>query len=76
MRRSILSKVINKNNRIQISDFFEEGGKEIFDTVKSMNLEGVVAKYKFSRYLQGTRSREWLKIKTIKTQDCIVIGYT
>jgi bifunctional non-homologous end joining protein LigD len=75
-RRSILSKVINKNNRIQISDFFEERGKEIFDTVKSMNLEGVVAKYKSSKYLQGTRSREWLKIKTIKTQDCVVIGYT
>jgi bifunctional non-homologous end joining protein LigD len=75
-RRSILSKVINKNSRIQISDFFEERGKEIFDTVKSMNLEGVVAKYKPSKYLQGTRSREWLKIKTIKTQDCVVIGYT
>src|SRR5919202_3178761 len=75
-RRSVLSKVINKNNRIQISDFFEERGKETFDTVKSMNLEGVVAKYKPSKYLQGTRSREWLKIKAIKTQDCVVIGYT
>jgi bifunctional non-homologous end joining protein LigD len=75
-RRNILSKVINKNNRVQISDFFEETGKEIFDSVKRMNLEGVVAKCKSSRYLQGTRSREWLKIKTIKTQDCVVIGYT
>jgi bifunctional non-homologous end joining protein LigD len=75
-RRSILSKVINKNNRILISDFFEENGKEIFDNVKTMNLEGVMAKYKFSKYLQGTRSREWLKIKSIKTQDCVIIGYT
>ena len=75
-RRSILSKVINKNNRVQISDFFEELGKEISYTVKSMNLEGVVAKYKFSKYIQNTRSREWLKIKSIKTQDCVVIGYT
>ncbi len=75
-RRSIISKVINKNNKVQISDFFKERGKEIFDSVKTMNLEGVVAKYKSSRYLQGTRSREWLKIKTIKTQDCVVIGYT
>jgi bifunctional non-homologous end joining protein LigD len=75
-RRSMLSKVLNKNNRVQISEFFEETGKEVFDSVKSMNLEGVVAKYKFSRYLQATRSRDWLKIKTIKTQDCLVIGYT
>ena len=41
-----------------------------------MNLEGIVAKHKFSKYLQGTRSSEWLKIKSIKTQDCVVIGYT
>ena len=75
-RRSILSKVINKNNKVQISEFFEERGKEIFDNVKAMNLEGIVAKYKSSRYMQSTRSREWLKIKTIKTQDCVVIGYT
>src|ERR671933_281207 len=75
-RRNVLSNVINKNSKVQISDFFEERGKEIFDSIKSMNLEGVVAKSKSSRYLQGTRSREWLKIKTIKTQDCVVIGYT
>ena len=75
-RRNILSEVIQKNNRVQVSDFFEENGKEIFNSVKTMNLEGVMAKYKFSKYLQGTRSREWLKIKSIKTQDCVVIGYT
>jgi bifunctional non-homologous end joining protein LigD len=75
-RRSILSKVINKNNKVQISDFFEKTGKQIFNSVKMMNLEGVVAKYKFSKYVQSTRSREWLKIKSIKTQDCVVIGYT
>ena len=26
--------------------------------------------------MQGLRSRVWLKIKHIKTQDCVVIGYT
>ena len=40
-----------------------------------MNLEGIIAKNKFSKYLQGTRSRDWLKIKNIRTQDCVVIGY-
>jgi bifunctional non-homologous end joining protein LigD len=75
-RRNVLSNVVNKNSKVQISDFFEERGKEIFDSIKSMNLEGMVAKSKSSKYLQGTRSREWLKIKTIKTQDCVVIGYT
>jgi bifunctional non-homologous end joining protein LigD len=70
-RRSILSQVINKNSKVQISDFFEEIGKEVFDNVQALNLEGIVAKNKFSRYLQGTRSRDWLKIKSIKTKYCI-----
>ena len=75
-RRSILSQAVNKNIKVLISDFIEEMGEKVFDNVKAMNLEGVVAKNKSSRYLQGTRSRDWLKIKTIKTQDCVVIGYT
>src|SRR5690242_11422929 len=75
-RRKILSHIIDENSRIKISDFIEEVGKEVFDNVKKMNLEGVVAKYKSSKYLQGVRSREWIKIKTIKTQDCMIIGYT
>jgi bifunctional non-homologous end joining protein LigD len=43
-----------------------------------MNLEGIVAKNKSSKYFQATRNKNhsWLKIKNIKTQDCIVIGYT
>ena len=76
-RRNIISQVVvNKSKRVLISDFFEEIGKEVFNNVKAMNLEGVVAKNKSSRYLQGNRSRDWLKIKAVRTQDCIVIGYT
>jgi bifunctional non-homologous end joining protein LigD len=36
----------------------------------------MMAKRKSSKYIQGTRSANWLKIKNIKTQDCVVIGYT
>lgn len=76
-RRKILSQVIDKENaRIKISHFIEEKGQKIFDRTKSMGLEGLVAKHKSSKYLQGIRSRDWLKIKHIKTQDCVVIGYT
>jgi bifunctional non-homologous end joining protein LigD len=32
-RRSILSHVINKNNKVQISDYFEVVGKELFDNI-------------------------------------------
>lgn len=76
-RRKILSKVIAEDtSRIKISHYIEEEGKELFDRTKSMGLEGLIAKHKSSKYVQGIRSRDWLKIKHIKTQDCVVIGYT
>lgn len=76
-RRKILSFLIKKENeKIRLSDYVEEFGINVFETIKSMNLEGVIAKHKNSRYYSGTRSKDWLKIKNIKTQDCIVIGYT
>ena len=35
-----------------------------------------MAKRKSSAYKKGARSSDWLKIKNIRTQDCVVIGYT
>jgi bifunctional non-homologous end joining protein LigD len=75
-RRRILTNIVNTNSKIKISDFIEEYGIEVFREATRMNLEGIVAKRKTSRYFQGIRSKDWLKIKSIKTQDCIIIGYT
>ena len=44
-------------------------GREAFEKIKDFNLEGMMAKRKTSKYIQGTRSTDWLKIKNIKTQD-------
>jgi len=74
-RRKILSQIVNENTRIKISDFIEEIGEEVYKTTKSMGLEGLVAKNKSSKYVQGKRSSDWLKIKHIRTQDCVIIGY-
>jgi bifunctional non-homologous end joining protein LigD len=75
-RRKILSDIVTPNGRIRISDYIEQSGIDVFEKIKKMNLEGIIAKRKSSIYMQGTRSPDWLKIKTIKTQDCVVIGYT
>jgi len=75
-RRQILSNVVMSNDRIRISDFIEDKGIEAFEKIKDFKLEGMMAKRKSSRYIQGTRSADWLKIKNIKTQDCVVIGFT
>ena len=78
-RREILNKVISQSNnkkRVRISDYIEQQGVAVFENIKKMNLEGIIAKRKDSKYIQGTRSKDWLKIKNTKTQDCVVIGYT
>jgi bifunctional non-homologous end joining protein LigD len=75
-RKKLCDVIIQTNDRIRISDFVNEHGIDIFQRIKSMNLEGIVAKNKYSKYMQGARSTNWLKIKNIKSQDCVVIGYT
>lgn len=76
-RRQILSQTITDGQgRIRISDYIERDGAELFQKAISMKLEGIVAKYKYSKYQQGSRSSAWLKVKGVTTQDCVVIGYT
>lgn len=75
-RREILSNTLQVNDLIKISDYIEEKGIEILRNSNELKLEGIVAKYKNSIYREGIRSKDWLKIKNTKTQDCIIIGYT
>ena len=75
-RRQLLTQIIRPNENIRISDYIEEQGIEMLQRTKKLNLEGIIAKKKTSIYKEGTRSRDWLKIKNIKTQDCVVIGFT
>ena len=76
-RRKILANLIKKRGQKNKNIRLCRGiGMDVLRCVKNMNLEGVIAKHKNSKYYSGLRSREWLKIKNIKTQDCVVIGYT
>jgi len=75
-RRELLSSILKNNDTIRISEYIKENGTEILQSIKELNLEGIVAKHKNSVYREGTRSRDWLKIKNTKTQDCVIIGYT
>jgi len=42
---------------------------------RDKGLEGIVAKLRTSPYVQK-RSREWLKIKITRRQECVIAGYT
>src|SRR5262249_52496604 len=53
-----------------------EDGAALFEAVKQMGLEGIMAKQRKSAYAPGKRSEAWLKIKARHTLECVIIGYT
>lgn len=75
-RRKLLSEIVFPNNFVKVSDYIEGSGSQMLKNTVKFNLEGIVAKRKSSRYREGVRSHDWLKIKNTRTQDCVVIGYT
>jgi ATP-dependent DNA ligase len=51
-------------------------GQALFDAAREAGLEGIMAKRRDSRYEPGKRSGAWLKVKSRRTMDCVIIGYT
>jgi len=74
-RREWLEDAIKKDSPYRMSQVVEEG-TALFEAVKQMGLEGIMAKQRNSPYQPGRRSEAWLKIKTRQTLECAIIGYT
>ncbi|MDX6477144.1 MAG: bifunctional non-ous end joining protein LigD, partial [Gaiellaceae bacterium] len=64
-----------RNTAVRISDDFADG-EALLEAAKGQKLEGIISKRAGSRYAQGRRNRDWLKIKVIGEQELIVAGYT
>ena len=75
-RKEILKEKVSEGNNLLLSVFVKEKGKKLFEEVKKQGLEGIMAKKINSIYEIGKRSKNWLKIKSLKTIDAIIIGYT
>ncbi|MFY9580533.1 MAG: DNA ligase D [Gaiellaceae bacterium] len=75
-RRKRLEQLLDKRNRtVRLSETFDDGNA-LFEAAKAQGLEGIVAKRLDSRYLQGKRTRDWLKIKTHGRQEFVIAGFT
>jgi DNA ligase D-like protein (predicted ligase) len=74
-RRARLSKTVEAGGHIFVPDHIEEDGVELFEACLERGLEGVVAKHKLSPYVAGQRSPFWLKVKAVKSDDFVVIGW-
>jgi bifunctional non-homologous end joining protein LigD len=75
-RREILESVLPESDTIRMSEKFETNGIDFFKVAEEMSLEGIMAKRKDSLYFPGTRSKDWLKIKTEGRQEVVIGGFT
>ena len=75
-RKEILKTILPSIQNIRLSESFDSGATEFFEVAKKINLEGIIAKRRESKYFPGQRSRDWLKIKTGKRQEVIIGGFT
>lgn len=60
---------------VRFNDHVEEHGIAFFEKAKKFDLEGIIAKKQQSSYV-SKRSHEWLKIKTHRSQEAIICGFT
>lgn len=76
-RKKYAQQAIPKNSAILYSDHVAKKGEKFFDEIiKLGGLEGMMAKRIESTYEEGRRSRSWLKIKLVNTQEAVIAGYT
>jgi DNA ligase D-like protein (predicted ligase)/DNA ligase D-like protein (predicted 3'-phosphoesterase) len=75
-RKKILKDSMKEGKYVVLSDYIEEKGEAYYNLALDKGLEGIIAKRKDSQYEEGLRTGSWLKIKKIKTCDCVIFGYT
>ena len=74
-RKKLLDEVISESNILSKSRYVEANGIAIYKFAEENGLEGVVGKKKTSLYWFGKRSKDWKKIKVLKEEDFVCIGY-
>ena len=75
-RKKILKGILPKSKNILYSEHIEKDGIGFFAKAEQNQLEGIIAKKATSKYHEGKRSKDWLKIKTTLQQEMVIGGYT
>ena len=73
-RRDRLPEVLNGSG-VLLSLELPGTSRQVIDAVRSLGLEGVVAKRRMSRYTPGERNTAWVKLKLDRQQEFVVGGY-
>ena len=74
-RKQLLQPLLPSRGPVRYSEHVTEHGKRLFETARSLGVEGVVAKQASAPYRAG-RSSAWIKVRHQKTDDFVVVGFT
>jgi bifunctional non-homologous end joining protein LigD len=74
-RKALLRKLLPPAGAIRFLDHFEDDGELLYEQVQKLGLEGIVGKRAESPYRPG-RSAKWVKIRTRKSDDFVVVGFS
>src|SRR5690606_16321745 len=75
-RKSLIKEVIEGIPHVYYCDHVDSMGNTFYEQAIEMGMEGVIAKKADSPYMIGSRTENWLKIKSIESQEAIICGYT
>ncbi|WP_342771482.1 ATP-dependent DNA ligase [Brevibacillus gelatini] len=73
-RKKILHNVLPDTLQIHKIPFIEKDGISLFNEIKKLDMEGIVAKRKDSLYI-GKRSSDWIKVSNYQYTDVYLTGY-
>jgi bifunctional non-homologous end joining protein LigD len=74
-RKSMLQRVLPPVGALRYLEHVEEDGEALYREAERLGLEGVVAKKAAAPYKAG-RSAVWLKVRSRKTGDFVVVGFS
>jgi bifunctional non-homologous end joining protein LigD len=74
-RRALLPKIVGENPLIRVSDDLPGSASQVLEAVRSLGLEGVIAKRRGSYYQPGQRLSDWLKLKLENQQEFVIGGF-
>jgi bifunctional non-homologous end joining protein LigD len=74
-RKELLRRVLPPLGALRYLEHVEEEGEVLYHEAERLGLEGVVAKKANAPY-KGGRSPHWIKIRSRKTDDFVVVGFS
>ena len=75
-RKEILRQHLQKSDIIRFSESFDTKASDFLAAAAKMGMEGIMAKKADSPYIEGERTRDWLKIKANQRQEVVIGGFT